>query len=66
MSGRWVQQAEALDGAAGEIAAMYLHGPEAREYTPDMVVAAMGALGIDVTIGQVIAYRNTRKAAPDG
>ena len=57
----WVQQAWRLDGPAGEIAAMYLHGPDAREYTPAMVAAAMGALGIDVTVGQVATYRQARK-----
>jgi len=57
----WVQQAWQLGGPAGEIAAMYLHGPEAREYTPAMVADAMGALGIDVTVGQVAEYRNARK-----
>lgn len=66
MTFHWVEQAEALEGPDGEIAAMYLHGPEAREYGPEMVVAAMGALGIDVTVGQVIAYRTRKKVRPDG
>lgn len=66
MNTSWVAQAEALEGAAGEIAAMYLHGPEAREYEPDMVVAAMAALGITVNEQQVVRYRNSRKGTPDG
>lgn len=66
MSTDWVQQAEALGGAAGEIAGMYLHGPEAREYEPDMVVAAMAALGIEVTEAEVLRYRNPRKVDRDG
>lgn len=57
----WWVQAEQLDGNAGEIASFYLDGPMAREYTPDMVAAAMGALGIDCTPQDVLQYRNTRK-----
>lgn len=66
MNADWVAQAEALEGSAGEIAAMYLHGSEAREYEPDMVVAAMGALGVEVTVAQVIHYRTSRKRPLDG
>lgn len=57
----WWVQAERLDGDAGEIAGFYLAGPMAREYTPDMVAAAMQALGIDCTAQDVLHYRTTRK-----
>lgn len=58
----WVERAEQLPEPYGEIARMYLHGPEAREYEPEMVVAAMAALGIDITEDDVALYRNPRKA----
>ena len=59
----WAQRVEAeLEGSEAEIADMYLHGPEAREYRDDDVQRAMSALGFDVDLADIKAHRGGRCA----